>query len=125
MVLLVAVALRSAAPWLPLADPDAVDTAEPASAAALAGHALGTDEFGRDLLSRPRVGRARVAAGRGGHRGARDADRRGARESSAGYYTGWVETLVMRLTDILMAFPYILLAIAIVAGPRPRASGTR
>jgi peptide/nickel transport system permease protein len=36
-----------------------------------------------------------------------------------GYYTGWIETLVMRLTDILMAFPYILLAIAIVAGLGP------
>jgi len=37
----------------------------------------------------------------------------------SGYYTGWVETVIMRLTDILMAFPYILLAIAIVAGLGP------
>jgi len=36
-----------------------------------------------------------------------------------GYYTGWVEAIVMRLTDVLMAFPYILLAIAIVAGLGP------
>src|SRR5262249_54036147 len=36
-----------------------------------------------------------------------------------GYHTGWVESVVMRLTDILMAFPYILLAIAIVAGVGP------
>jgi peptide/nickel transport system permease protein len=36
-----------------------------------------------------------------------------------GYYTGWLESTVMRLTDILMAFPYILLAIAIVAGLGP------
>jgi len=36
-----------------------------------------------------------------------------------GYHTGWIETVVMRLTDILMAFPYILLAIAIVAGVGP------
>ena len=36
-----------------------------------------------------------------------------------GYYTGWVETILMRLTDIMMAFPYILLAIAIVAGLGP------
>src|SRR5439155_20446600 len=36
-----------------------------------------------------------------------------------GYYTGWSETVIMRLTDILMAFPYILLAIAIVAGLGP------
>jgi peptide/nickel transport system permease protein len=36
-----------------------------------------------------------------------------------GFYTGWVESIVMRLTDILMAFPYILLAIAIVGGLGP------
>ena len=36
-----------------------------------------------------------------------------------GYYSGWPETVIMRLTDILMAFPYILLAIAIVAGLGP------
>src|SRR6185436_2883155 len=36
-----------------------------------------------------------------------------------GYYSGWIETVVMRLTDILMAFPYILLAVAIVAGLGP------
>jgi ABC-type dipeptide/oligopeptide/nickel transport systems, permease components len=37
----------------------------------------------------------------------------------SGYYSGWPETVIMRLTDILMAFPYILLAIAIVAGLGP------
>jgi len=31
----------------------------------------------------------------------------------------WPETVIMRLTDILMAFPYILLALAIVAGLGP------
>src|SRR6266850_7718427 len=36
-----------------------------------------------------------------------------------GFYTGWIETVVMRLTDVLMAFPYILLAIAIVGGLGP------
>jgi peptide/nickel transport system permease protein len=37
----------------------------------------------------------------------------------SGFYTGWVEALIMRATDVLMAFPYILLAIAIVAGLGP------
>jgi peptide/nickel transport system permease protein len=37
----------------------------------------------------------------------------------AGYYRGGVESLIMRFTDILMAFPFILLAIAIVAGLGP------
>ncbi|PYM94707.1 MAG: diguanylate cyclase [Candidatus Rokuibacteriota bacterium] len=37
----------------------------------------------------------------------------------AGYRGGWAETILMRLTDVMMAFPYILLAIAIVAGLGP------
>jgi peptide/nickel transport system permease protein len=34
---------------------------------------------------------------------------------TAGYFGGWVDTIIMRLMDILLAFPAILLAIAIVA----------
>ena len=33
----------------------------------------------------------------------------------AGYFGGWVDTLIMRIMDVLLAFPAILLAIAIVA----------
>lgn len=33
----------------------------------------------------------------------------------SGYYGGWIDTLIMRATDILLAFPGLLLAIAIVA----------
>lgn len=33
----------------------------------------------------------------------------------AGYYGGWVDTVLMRLLDIFMAFPYMVLVIAIVA----------
>ncbi|EGL83060.1 hypothetical protein CathTA2_1449 [Caldalkalibacillus thermarum TA2.A1] len=33
----------------------------------------------------------------------------------AGYYGGWVDMLISRLFDIMLAFPAILLAIAIVA----------
>jgi ABC-type dipeptide/oligopeptide/nickel transport system permease subunit len=32
----------------------------------------------------------------------------------AGYFRGWVDTVVMRITDVLLAFPPIILAIAIV-----------
>jgi peptide/nickel transport system permease protein len=118
LVIATAVALAALAPWLPIADPDAVDTPNRLQPPLSRGHVLGTDEFGRDLLSRlvwgarvsllAGVGTAGLAMALGVVLGV-----------LAGYYTGWVETLVMRLTDILMAFPYILLAIAIVAGLGP------
>jgi ABC-type dipeptide/oligopeptide/nickel transport system permease subunit len=56
VVALIAIALAVlaalGAPWLPLADPDAVDTPSRLKAPGTPGHPLGTDEFGRDLLSR-------------------------------------------------------------------------
>lgn len=33
----------------------------------------------------------------------------------AGYYRGWVDVVVMRVVDVMFAFPVMLLAIAIVA----------
>ena len=46
------VAVTLAAPYLPIADPDTVDTPNRLRPPLSAGHVLGTDEFGRDLLSR-------------------------------------------------------------------------
>lgn len=76
------------------------------------GHILGTDETGRDLLSRLLYGaRLSLIAGVmpvvfalliGGLLGI-----------SAGYFRGWVNSLIMRGMDVLYAFPSILLAIAI------------
>jgi peptide/nickel transport system permease protein len=42
----------------------------------------------------------------------------------AGYFGGWADTLIMRLMDILLAFPAILLAIAIVAVRGPGLTNT-
>ncbi|PYN05641.1 MAG: peptide ABC transporter permease, partial [Candidatus Rokuibacteriota bacterium] len=52
LALLLAVSAALLAPWLPLADPDAVDTPNRLRPPLTAGHTLGTDEFGRDLLAR-------------------------------------------------------------------------
>jgi peptide/nickel transport system permease protein len=108
----------AAAPYLHIADPDTVDTPNRLRPPLSPGHLLGTDEFGRDLLSRLIWGaRVSLLAGVGA---ASAAMILGVGFGVlAGYYTGWVETVIMRLTDILMAFPYILLAIAIVAGLGP------
>jgi len=115
LALTAAVGVAVLAPWLPLADPDAVDTPNRLRAPLSPGHWLGTDEFGRDLLARLVWG-ARVSL-LAGVATAGVAMLIGVGLGLVGgYYTGWIETVVMRLTDILMAFPYILLAIAIVAG---------
>ena len=107
-----------AAPYLPLPDPDTVDTPNRLRPPMTAGHLLGTDEFGRDLLSRlVWGGRVSLLAGVGAAAAAMVVGV--ALGIVAGYYGGWAETVIMRLTDILMAFPYILLAIAIVAGLGP------
>jgi len=116
MTLIVLAAL--AAPYLPLPDPDTVDTPNRLRPPMTAGHLLGTDEFGRDLLSRlVWGGRVSLLAGVGAAAAAMVVGV--TLGIVAGYYGGWAETVIMRLTDILMAFPYILLAIAIVAGLGP------
>jgi len=106
------------APYLPLADPDAVDTVQRLKPPFTPGHLLGTDEFGRDLLSRLVWG-ARVSLLAGAATAAAAMLIGVLLGVLSGYYAGWPETVIMRLTDILMAFPYILLAIAIVAGLGP------
>ena len=52
LALLAAVLVALLAPWLPLLDPDAVDTPNRLRPPLTHGHRLGTDEFGRDLLAR-------------------------------------------------------------------------
>ena len=119
LVVLLATALVALlAPYLPLADPDAVDTPNRLRPPLTPGHVLGTDEFGRDLLARLVWG-ARISLLAGLAAAALAMAIGVAFGVLGGYYTGWVETVLMRLTDIMMAFPYILLAIAIVAGLGP------
>ena len=118
LVLVAAVLAALLAPWLPLLDPDTVDTPNRLRPPLTPGHRLGTDEFGRDLLARLIWG-ARVSLLAGVATAAAAMAIGVTLGILGGFYTGWVETVVMRLTDILMAFPYILLAIAIVAGLGP------
>ena len=117
-VLVTITVLALLVPWLPLLDPDTVDTPNRLKPPLTAGHVLGTDEFGRDLLARLVWG-ARVSLLAGVATALASMLLGVTLGILGGFYTGWIETLVMRLTDILMAFPYILLAIAIVGGLGP------
>jgi peptide/nickel transport system permease protein len=81
-------------------------------------HLLGTDNLGRDLLSRVLYG-ARISFGVGLVSIGLAMLVGVPAGSLAGYFGGWVDTLVMRGVDVLMALPGILLAIIVwaVLGP--------
>jgi peptide/nickel transport system permease protein len=81
-------------------------------------HLLGTDELGRDVLARLLGGSRNslligflsviVAGAIGTTLGA-----------LAGHYRGWLGTLIMRLVDVQMSFPPLVMAIAVVAVLKP------
>jgi peptide/nickel transport system permease protein len=108
------------APWLTpyprqgLGDPSILDKFRPPSIA----HPLGTDNLGRDVLARILFGgRTSLSVGFlvvaiavliGTPLGA-----------IAGYYGGWLDDLIMRTTDVFLAFPSLLLAMAIAGALGP------
>ena len=102
------------APLLAPHDPDVIDTARRLARPLTPGHLLGTDEFGRDLLSRLLHG-ARTSLVVGLAATALAAAAGSVCGLLAGFVGRWVDQLVMRSIDTLMAFPYFLLAIAIIA----------
>ncbi|MGN6096718.1 MAG: ABC transporter permease [Bosea sp. (in: a-proteobacteria)] len=121
LVLLLALAL--AEPWLGLPDPTRGDLrarmlAPTISWAGLGAHPFGTDQLGRDILSRIIAGSrvtltiAGSAVILGGIVGV-------LLGLVAGYFGGWSDRILMRLVDIQLAFPLMLLALLVVAALGP------
>jgi peptide/nickel transport system permease protein len=97
---------------LPLKDPLRTDYANIAVGPGTGGHLLGTDEIGRDILARLVFG-ARVSLTVGIVAVVVGMVIGGLIGLVAGYYRGRVETLLMGLVDVMLAFPALVLVIAI------------
>ena len=112
LTLIVLVAL--AAPILPLRPPNVTDPSVRLLPPFSEGHLLGTDALGRDLLSRLIWG-TRVSLAVGVSATLIAAFFGSLIGLVAGYAGGRTDNILMRGIDMVMAFPYILLALAIVA----------
>lgn len=112
-VLLLVIVLAILAPYITPQDPIAQDLKSVLRPPGTDGHLLGTDQLGRDILSRLMIGTTTsmlavllalaVALVIGLPIG-----------FASGYFGGWVDTILMRVTDAAMSFPPLLLAIALV-----------
>lgn len=101
------------APWLAPHDPYALDLLHALEGPSRA-HPLGLDQQGGDILSRLLYG-ARISLVVGVATVAVSAVVGVAVGLVAGYAGGWVEQALMRLVDVLLAFPGLLLAIGLIA----------
>ena len=115
-LLIVLVAL--AAPFLPIANPDATNLGARLVPPFQDGYLLGTDHLGRDLLSRIVWG-ARVSLTIGFFAALIASTAGAVTGIVGGYFGGSVDNLLMRFIDVVLAFPYVLLAIALVAALGP------
>jgi peptide/nickel transport system permease protein len=113
-MLLLAIVVTVGAPLITPYSPNEIDPLNPLAPPLSPGHLLGTDNFGRDILSRilygGRIdlliafGATSVTLVAGTVIGL-----------SSGYFGGWVDATVMRVVDLIFAFPFFVLVIAIVA----------
>lgn len=94
-------------------DPDVMDTEHELQFFS-AAHPLGTDQFGRDILSRIMEG-TRVSFLVGALTVVFGLVVGGAVGAVAGYYGGKIDEVIMKLIDTQMAFPGVLLALMLIA----------
>ncbi|RJF84713.1 ABC transporter permease [Azospirillum cavernae] len=122
-ILALAVTAAIAAPWLapyPYAEQNLAGAMMEPSAA----HLLGTDEFGRDLLSRIIYG-ARVSLGVAVTAISLSVMIGLVLGAVAGYLGGWVDRVLMAIADVTWSFPEILIALVLIAilGPGLSSAG--
>jgi glutathione transport system permease protein len=112
ILLVLAVALL--APWIVPYDAENYFDYDVLNAPPSAAHWFGVDSLGRDVLSRVLMG-SRISLAAGFISVAVGTVLGSILGLVAGYYEGWWDRILMRVCDVLFAFPGILLAIAIVA----------
>jgi peptide/nickel transport system permease protein len=113
VLLLVVVGGAVGAPYLAPADPLRIAPEQRLAPPSLV-HPLGNDLYGRDTLSRVLYG-GRISLAVGALSVGLALAAGGALGAAAGYWGGWLDSAVMRLVDVLLAFPAILLAIGLLA----------
>lgn len=112
VLLLVIVAIF--ARWIVPFDPENFFDYDALNAGPSATHWLGVDSLGRDIFSRIIAG-AQISLAAGFLSVAMGAVVGTFMGLMAGYYQGWWERITMRISDVLLAFPGMLLAIGVVA----------
>ncbi|MHB1473940.1 MAG: ABC transporter permease [Dermatophilaceae bacterium] len=117
-LVLVLAALSLLAPLLAPADPNALGSGSPLLPLGAPDHFLGTDMLGRDQLSRMLYG-GRITLLAGFSAAILSAVFGVGLGMVAGFLRGPVDSVIMRVLDVLMSFPFILLAILIVAFAGP------
>ena len=113
--------LAVVAPWVTPYDPLAQDL-DHALLLPSVGHWLGTDDLGRDLLSRLMLGtQVSMAVGFGSAVLALVIGT--AAGLVAGFQSGWLSATIMRVSDVLLAFPAVLLAMLVATVLKAGISG--
>jgi ABC-type dipeptide/oligopeptide/nickel transport system permease subunit len=118
-VMVVIIGSAATAPWIAPDDPLAVDIrhrlAPPAwMPGGTVAHLLGTDQVGRDLLSRVIYG-GRVSLVIGTSAVLVSATIGVLLGLAAGYFAGRIDWAIMTLVNVMLTFPFVLLALAVIA----------
>lgn len=117
LIVFAMVAMALLAPWIASFDPNVQDLTSRLTPPVFSGgnwaHPLGTDQLGRDILSRLMYG-ARISLFIGFVTASASGVIGTAIGLVAGFSDGLMRTVLMRLVDVFLAIPYILLAVVVV-----------